>query len=94
MSKPTSYIENETGLEVTVDSDTFQWGVHPPQYFVVRYHDGRVYITPRDAIVRHFTLVTPQTIEIGKVIPGGIDRPTQEQRELDEALDGNGSPGH
>lgn len=91
----TRYIENETGIEVLLDGDTFQWGVHPPQHFVVRYPDGRVYITPIEAVMRHFTLVTPQTIEIGKVIPGGIDRPTQEQRELDAELDsGNSSTGH
>ena len=87
MTNGTRYIENETGLEVLLDA-TYQWGVHPPQHFVVRYPDGRVFITPLEAVNRHFTIVTPQEVSIVS-FGGNINRPTKKQRALDEELDGN-----
>lgn len=99
MTNGTRYIENATGIEVLLDA-TYQWGVHPPEYFVVRYPDGQVFITPRGAIERHFTLVTPQEISI-RSFGGNISRPNKKQRALDKELDepaeepdGNSNAGH
>lgn len=89
MTNGTRYTENATGIEVTLDA-TFEWGVHPPQHFIVRYPDGRAFVTPLSVIRRHFTIVTPQNIDIGRVWSGDINRPTKEQRELDAELDGVG----
>jgi hypothetical protein len=64
----------------------YQWGVHPPQFFVLYYPDGRSFITPLDVINRHFTIVTPQNVHI-KSSGGDINRPNKKQRELDAELD-------
>lgn len=88
---PTLYTENATGLVVKLDCH-FQWGVHPPAFFVIRYPDGRSFITPREVVERHFTIVSPQEVHI-RSFGGNINRPTKKQRELDAELDdGNGSP--
>lgn len=88
---PTLYTENATGAIVEMDAH-FQWGVHPPDYFVIRYPDGRSFITPRAVIDRHFTIVTPQTVHL-RSFGGDINRPNKKQRELDAELDsGNDKP--
>lgn len=82
----TRYTENATGLEVVVESH-FTWGVHPPTHFLVRYPGKRHgYIADIATINRHLTIVTPQNFEI-IVEAGGIQRPTDKQRELDAELD-------
>ena len=80
------YTENETGIVVEIIPSVFQWGVHPAQFAAVRYPDGLGYIVPIPDFNRHFTIITPQNIDIGMVQAGGINRPTGKQRELDEEL--------
>jgi hypothetical protein len=81
----TRYTENATEIVVELDAH-YQWGVHPPQFFVIYYPDGRSFITPRDVIDRHFTIVSPQTVHL-KSFGGDINRPNKKQRELDVELD-------
>ena len=85
MTNGTRYIENATGIEVKLDA-TFEWGVHPPNNFVIHYPDGQVFITPRAMVDRHFTIVSPQDVPI-RSFGGNISRPNKKQRELDAQLD-------
>lgn len=84
----TRYTENATGLEVELDAH-YQWGVHPPDFFVIHYPDGRSFITPRAVIDRHFTIVSPQNVLL-KSFGGDINRPNRKQRELDAQFDAKG----
>lgn len=79
------FIENQTGLECTVET-VFSWAdenaresivsipVPQPGYPPRRYHISQ------DELARHFTIVTPQEIVMHGYGLG--DRPTKQQREL------------
>lgn len=79
MSSTARFTENETGLEVSVET-VFAWEPHPLTC-IVTYPSGRKYSLPDSELSKHFTIVTPQ--EIFMHAYGGLDdRPTPKQREV------------
>lgn len=79
MSSTARFTENETGLEVSVET-VFAWEPHPLTC-IVTYPSGRKYSLPDSELSKHFTIVTPQEIFMNAY--GGVDdRPTSKQREV------------
>lgn len=84
------FTENETGIEVSVET-VFSWCDEHARESIVSYPapdagvPPRKYYVTQEQLARHFTIVTPQEIFITGY-GGHHDRPTKKQRELDEAL--------
>lgn len=81
MSSTVRFTEVETGTEVSVFTP-FTWGSDVPLYHVVTYPSGRAYAVTSDQLNKHFTIVTPQEVFIRAY--GTTDRPTKEQRKLED----------
>ena len=80
------FIENETGLEVDVET-VFSWEHEDARMSIVTYpsavdgQPGRRFYVPASELARHFTIVTPQEIFITGY-GGHFDRPTPKQKAL------------
>lgn len=73
------FIENETGIEVSVET-VFAWEPHP-LVNIITYPSGRRYSLPDSEMSKHFTIVSPQQILVKGY--GNVDeRPTPKQREV------------
>lgn len=82
MMKAALFTENETGIEVLVETP-FRWGAHPMQCIVTYPASGRRYAIPESEFNRHFSVVSPQEIFIQAY--GAVDdRPTEKQLALSE----------
>jgi len=75
------FTENETGLEVDVET-VFSWTGENDRVSIVTYPTGRRYFIPAADLAMHFSIVTPQEIFITGYGGRGDDRPTAKQQEL------------
>lgn len=78
----TRFIENETLLQVTVHTPVM-WSGLRPQMHVVSYPNGRSYALTEDLLNLHFTIVSPQTVELTAHGSDGTERPTPKQAEAE-----------
>jgi hypothetical protein len=80
------FIENETGLEVDIET-VFCWHDEEARQSIVTYPEahpgqpGRRFAISQADLTLHFTIVTPQEIFISGY-GGHFDRPTKKQKEL------------
>lgn len=77
------FTENETGLEVDVET-VFSWAGEEVRESIVTMPTGRRYHISTAALARHYTIVTPQEIFITGYGGCGDDRPTKKQAELEK----------
>lgn len=78
MSSVARFTENETGIEVSVET-VFAWVPFPMQC-IVTYPSGRKYALPETELRKHFAIVTPQEVFVKAF--GLDDRPTEQQRKI------------
>ena len=83
MMKPVRFIENETGIEVLV-STPFAWG-NSAKTSIVEYPSGAQFTLPDSEVSTHFTMVRPQEVFVSAFGGSQFERPTKQQRALEEA---------